>query len=87
MQDVPCIGHPRCRLILHLSSTEAEYIAISQSMREVIPIMWLLQEASDHGIDNNKEFIYCYLTIGEPKSTFAVLHLKIQPGQSNIMEP
>jgi len=56
-------------------------------MREVIPIMWLLQEASDHGIDNNKEFIYCYLTIGEPKSTFAVLHLKIQPGQSNIMEP
>jgi hypothetical protein len=33
-----------------LSSTEAEYIALSQAMREVIPIMWLLQEAHDHGI-------------------------------------
>jgi hypothetical protein len=33
-----------------LSSTEAEYIALSQSMREVIPIMWLLQEAYQHGV-------------------------------------
>ena len=33
-----------------LSSTEAEYIALSQSMREVIPILWLLQEAKTHGI-------------------------------------
>ncbi len=33
-----------------LSTTEAEYIALSQSMREILPIMWLLQEAHDHGI-------------------------------------
>jgi hypothetical protein len=33
-----------------LSTTEAEYIALSQSMWEVLPIMWLLQEAHDHGI-------------------------------------
>ena len=33
-----------------LSSTEAEYIALSQAMREVIPIMWLLNEAKDMGI-------------------------------------
>ena len=33
-----------------LSSTEAEYIALSQAMREVLPIMWLMQEAHDHGI-------------------------------------
>jgi hypothetical protein len=26
--------------------------------------------------DNNKEFIYCYLSIGTPKSNFAVLHPK-----------
>jgi len=47
-----------------LSSTEAEYIAISQSMREVIPIMWLLQEAADQGINftNTKpRFIVQYL--------------------------
>jgi hypothetical protein len=28
-----------------LSSPEAEYVALSQSMREVIPIVWLLEEA------------------------------------------
>ncbi len=33
-----------------LSSTEAEYIALSQSMTEVIPIMWLMDEAYQHGI-------------------------------------
>jgi hypothetical protein len=33
-----------------LSSTEAEYIALSQAMREVIPIMWLLNEAREMGI-------------------------------------
>jgi hypothetical protein len=44
-----------------LSSTEAEYIALSQSMREVIPIMWLLQEATDHGFKfhNGKPKIRC----------------------------
>jgi hypothetical protein len=44
-----------------LSSTEAEYIALSQSMREVIPIMWLLQEASDYGIEfiNSKPKVHC----------------------------
>jgi hypothetical protein len=44
-----------------LSSTEAEYIALSQSMREVIPIMWLLQEAADHGIEfiNSKPKVHC----------------------------
>jgi len=44
-----------------LSSTEAEYIALSQAMREVIPIMWLLQEASDFGIPINstKPKVHC----------------------------
>jgi hypothetical protein len=44
-----------------LSSTEAEYIALSQSMREVIPIMWLLQEATDQGISfiNTKPKVHC----------------------------
>ena len=44
-----------------LSSTEAEYIALSQAMREVIPIIWLLQEASDQGIsfNNSKPKVHC----------------------------
>jgi hypothetical protein len=33
-----------------LSSTEAEYIALSQAMREVLPIIWLLEEAKQQGI-------------------------------------
>jgi hypothetical protein len=33
-----------------LSTTEAEYIALSQAMREVLPIIWLLEEARQHGI-------------------------------------
>ena len=44
-----------------LSTTEAEYIALSQSMREVLPIMWLLQEAHDNGIPvlTNPPKIHC----------------------------
>ncbi len=44
-----------------LSTTEAEYIALSQSMREVLPIMWLLQEAHDQGIPvlTNPPKIHC----------------------------
>jgi hypothetical protein len=44
-----------------LSTTEAEYIALSQSMREVLPIMWLLQEAHDHGkpVLANSPKIHC----------------------------
>jgi hypothetical protein len=33
-----------------LSTTEAEYIALSQAMREVLPIIWLLEEARQQGI-------------------------------------
>jgi len=33
-----------------LSTTEAEYIALSQAMREVLPIIWLMEEARHQGI-------------------------------------
>jgi hypothetical protein len=33
-----------------LSTTEAEYIALSQSMRQVLPIIWLLEKARQFGI-------------------------------------
>jgi hypothetical protein len=33
-----------------LSTTEAEYIALSQAMREVLPIIWLMEEAKQQGI-------------------------------------
>jgi hypothetical protein len=33
-----------------LSTTETEYIALSQAMREVLPIIWLMEEARHQGI-------------------------------------
>jgi hypothetical protein len=33
-----------------LSTTEAEYIALSQAMREVLPFIWLMKEAREQGI-------------------------------------
>ena len=33
-----------------LSTTEAEYIALSQAMREALPIIWLMEEAKQQGI-------------------------------------
>jgi hypothetical protein len=44
-----------------LSTTEEDYIALSQSMREVIPFMWLLEEAKQHGIPvmNTKPRVHC----------------------------
>jgi hypothetical protein len=44
-----------------LSTTEAEYIAISQSLRDVIPIMELLQEIreQDSKVLCTKPYVYC----------------------------
>jgi hypothetical protein len=44
-----------------LSTTEAEYIALSQAMREVLPIIWLMEEASQQGIQalNATPKIHC----------------------------
>jgi hypothetical protein len=33
-----------------LSTTEEEYISLSQAMREVLPILWLMKEARQQGI-------------------------------------
>ncbi len=44
-----------------LSTTEAEYIALSQAMREVLPIIWLMEEARKQDIPvlNATSKIYC----------------------------
>jgi hypothetical protein len=44
-----------------LSSTEAEYIALSQSLRDAIPIMQFLEELKTHGFDvfSTEPKVYC----------------------------
>jgi hypothetical protein len=49
----PMMWASKMQTEIALSSTEAEYIALSQSMREVLPIMWLLEEVQKRGIKVN----------------------------------
>jgi hypothetical protein len=49
----PMIWASKMQTEIALTSTEAEYIALSQSMRELLPIMWLLEEAQKKGIKIN----------------------------------
>ena len=49
------VGEPitwasKMQTITAMSTTEAEYIALSSSLREVIPMMRMLQEAREHGL-------------------------------------
>jgi hypothetical protein len=44
-----------------LSTTEAEYIALSQALRDVLPIMFLIQEIKEKGFQviANIPHVYC----------------------------
>jgi len=48
-----------------LSTTEAEFIALSQAMREVLPVIWLMEEARHQGIPVlNATLCNLYLFLG-----------------------
>jgi hypothetical protein len=52
---ITCAGCPmhwssKMQTEIALSTTEAEYIALSQAMREVLPIIWLMEVAKQQGI-------------------------------------
>ena len=49
LHGCPLIWHSKLQTQVALSTTEAEYIALSQSLRDTIPIMNLLQELKDEG--------------------------------------
>ena len=51
LYDCPLIWFSKLQTQCALSTTEAEYIALSQSMRDALPIMRLLQELKDKGFD------------------------------------
>ena len=46
----PITWSSKIQTITALSTTEAEYIALSTSLREVIPLMGMLKEATGHGL-------------------------------------
>ena len=47
---VPITWASKIQTITALSTTEAEYIALSTSLREVIPLMGMLKEATEQGL-------------------------------------
>ena len=56
----PLIWASKLQTEIALSSTEAEYIALSQALREVIPLMQLMKEAKRRGLDiAPKASIHC----------------------------
>ncbi len=57
----PVIWAPKLQTQVALSATEAEYIAMSQSLRDVLPIMFLVQEIREKGFQVIciKPYVYC----------------------------
>eukprot|EP00978_Attheya_sp_CCMP212_P046237 scaffold379946_cov75-Attheya_sp.AAC.1 len=57
----PILWRSKLQTEVALSTTEAEYVALSQSLREVLPIMRLLNEAKAIGINvlHTKPIIRC----------------------------
>jgi hypothetical protein len=50
LADCPIYWASKLQTQIALSTTEAEYIALSQALRDLIPIMQLLRELQDHGL-------------------------------------
>jgi hypothetical protein len=72
-----------------LSSTKEEFIALTQAIRELLPIMWCMQKAHDHGISvlTKPHKIHCKIFQGNegaieiakvPKIRLRTKHLNIK---------
>ena len=59
----PVLWNSKLQIHITLSTTEAEYIALSQALRDTIPIMQLLQEIRDRGynVKNSIPKVTCKL--------------------------
>ena len=59
--DCPIMWTSKLQTQIALSSCEAEYISLSQSLRDAIPIMRLLQELKDRGFNSEytKPKVFC----------------------------
>ena len=55
LHGCPLVWHSKIQTQIALSTTEAEYISLSQALREAIPIMNLLKELEQHGFKGEYE--------------------------------
>jgi hypothetical protein len=53
--NCPTIWVSKLQTEIALSSTEAEYIALSTATWEVVPLLNLMRKVKDHGIPNDVE--------------------------------
>ena len=65
---VPITWASKLQTITALSTTEAEYIALSTSLREVIPLMGMLKEAHEHGLQVDYLPLKVHCTVFEENS-------------------
>ena len=61
MHGTPIVWHSKIQTQVALSTTEAEYISLSQSLRDAIPIMNILKELEDKGFKGGDKLpeIHC----------------------------
>ena len=62
---LPIIWKSQLQIQIELSTTEAEYTGLLYSLREAIPIMNLIKEVSEKGIDVNTEKAKVYTKVFE----------------------
>jgi hypothetical protein len=61
----PMLWASKMQTEIVLYRTEAEYIALPQSMREILPIMWLLADAQGRGIKVNGKVCQMHCNVFE----------------------
>jgi hypothetical protein len=65
----PIIWASKLQTEITVSSTEAEYIALSTAMREVIPLLRLMKEAKEYGVPIEVQQSNIHCKVFEDKST------------------
>ena len=82
----PLIWASKMQTLIALSSSEAEYIALSTSLREAIPLMELLHKIRDQGFDikSSKPTVHCKVLEDNSRALeIATIH-KVRPRTKHL---
>ena len=82
----PIVWASKLQTKIALSSTEAEYIAISSATREVIPLLRLMDEVKQHGLPINvgKSQVHCRIFEDNSGALEMACAPKIRPRTKHI---